>query len=144
MSRITLSLNQYPQEALHTDSVTANTTDWQFLPITLSHYDLLLFLTLILFLCFCYCFCFLFLRSLFLYCLVHCFSFCIYSCLPTISAQAYRPLPPGGNPIAVNKYHIISHITNNHITDITRLISRNTRILSETHFKSRILATALL
>ena len=36
----------------------------------------------------------------------------VYSCLFPIFVQVYRPLPQGGNPIAVNKYHIISyHIT---------------------------------
>ena len=34
----------------------------------------------------------------------------VYSCLfPICTAQVYRPLPPGGNPIAVNKYNIISY-----------------------------------
>jgi len=37
----------------------------------------------------------------------------VYSCLFPIFVQVYRPLPQGGNPIAVNKYHIISyHIQN--------------------------------
>jgi len=30
--------------------------------------------------------------------------------LPTTAIQIYRPLPPGGNPFAVNKYHIISNL----------------------------------
>jgi hypothetical protein len=30
-------------------------------------------------------------------------------CLSPIFAQVYRPLPPGGNPIAVNKYLITSY-----------------------------------
>ena len=42
------------------------------------------------------------LYSVFLYCFVCCFSFCIYSCLSLI----HRPIPPGGNPTAVNKYII--------------------------------------
>jgi len=33
---------------------------------------------------------------------------CVYSCLFPLTVQVYRPLPPGGNPIAVNKYHITS------------------------------------
>jgi len=36
---------------------------------------------------------------IFLYC-VYCFSFCPFA----ISVQVYRPLPPGRNPTAVNKY----------------------------------------
>jgi len=35
------------------------------------------------------------------------FSF-VYSCLFPIFTQVYRPLPPGGNSFAVNKYHIIN------------------------------------
>ena len=31
----------------------------------------------------------------------------IYSCLFPIVVQVYRPLPPGGNPVAVNKYRTI-------------------------------------
>jgi len=34
----------------------------------------------------------------------------VYSCLFPICIQVYRPLPPGGNPIAVNEYHIMSLI----------------------------------
>ena len=33
----------------------------------------------------------------------------VRSCPFPIFVQVYRPLPPGGNPIAVNKYHIIYH-----------------------------------
>jgi hypothetical protein len=40
-----------------------------------------------------------------LYCFIYCFSF-VYSCLFPILVQVYRPLPPGENQIAVNKYHI--------------------------------------
>jgi len=46
-----------------------------------------------------------------------CFLFCVlflpplYSCLFYICVHFYRTLPPGVNPIAVNKYHITSHIT---------------------------------
>jgi hypothetical protein len=35
----------------------------------------------------------------------------VYSCLFPICVQLYRSLPLGGNPIAVNKYHIISNDT---------------------------------
>jgi hypothetical protein len=34
-------------------------------------------------------------------------SYLVYSCLFLIFVQVYCPLSPGGNPIAVNKYHII-------------------------------------
>ena len=47
-----------------------------------------------------------FVYSVFLYCFVYCFSFSLYdSCPLPIFAPAYRPLPAGGNPTAVNKYH---------------------------------------
>jgi hypothetical protein len=45
-------------------------------------------------------------HSVYLYCFVYCFSF-LYSFLFPISVQVYRPLPKGGNPLAVNKYHTI-------------------------------------
>ena len=38
---------------------------------------------------------------------VYCFFF-VYSCLFLIFVQAYRPLPPGGNSIVINKYLIIN------------------------------------
>ena len=34
----------------------------------------------------------------------------VYSCLFPIYVQVCRPLTPGGNPIAVNKYHIITRL----------------------------------
>jgi hypothetical protein len=34
----------------------------------------------------------------------------VHSCHFTIFVQVYRSLPPGGNPFAVNKYHIIYHL----------------------------------
>jgi hypothetical protein len=40
--------------------------------------------------------------SVFLYCFVYCFSFCLFPIFP----QVYRPLPPGGKRIAINKYNI--------------------------------------
>ena len=44
------------------------------------------------------------------FCIVLCtVSSLAYSCLFPISVQVYRPLPPGGNPIAANKYRIISY-----------------------------------
>ena len=45
--------------------------------------------------------------------LYFCFPFCVFVlilllCCPCpIFVQVYRPLPPGGNQIAVNKYHIV-------------------------------------
>jgi hypothetical protein len=33
----------------------------------------------------------------------------VYSCLFPVSVQDYRPLPPGENPTAVNKYHHHHH-----------------------------------
>jgi len=44
--------------------------------------------------------------SVFLHLCVCVVSPFVYSCLFLIFVQVYRPLPPGGNPIAVNKYHI--------------------------------------
>jgi len=46
------------------------------------------------------------------FCIVLCIvSPFVYSCLFPIFAQNSRPLPPGGNLIAVNKYHIVSQKT---------------------------------
>jgi hypothetical protein len=42
----------------------------------------------------------------FLYCYVYYFSF-VFNCLFPIFVQVYRPLPPRGNPNALNKYYII-------------------------------------
>ena len=53
-------------------------------------------------------FVFYFVYSVFLNCFVYCFSFCIQlslSCLCTILPTAAT----GGNPVAVNKYHIKSN-----------------------------------
>jgi len=54
-------------------------------------------------------FVFYFVYSVLLYCFMYCLYPFVYSCLFPIFVQDYRPLPPGGNPIAVNTYHIISH-----------------------------------
>jgi hypothetical protein len=44
------------------------------------------------------------------FCIVLCtVSPFVYSCLFPIFIQVYRPLPTGGNPIAVRKYRIISY-----------------------------------
>jgi hypothetical protein len=74
------------------------------LSLLFSNYLCFLILFLHLFSCFVCFFCFVY--SVFLYCFVYCFSFCIQ--LSPIFVQVYRPLPPGGNPPAVNEYHIIS------------------------------------
>ena len=39
-----------------------------------------------------------------------CLLMCIVAFFLFICVQVYGPLPPGGNPIAVNKHHIISYI----------------------------------
>ena len=60
------------------------------------------FLSLFLVLYFCILIC---VFSLFF--VLFCVLFLLLCCLFPIFVQIYRPLPPGGNPIAVNKYHII-------------------------------------
>ena len=64
--------------------------------------------------CFSIFFYFVFLFRMFLLCCVLCVLYCyvyyfsfVFSCLFPVSVQVYRPLPPGGNPTAFNKYHII-------------------------------------
>jgi hypothetical protein len=61
---------------------------------------------LCLFSCFL-CFAFYFVSHVFVHylCII---SPLVYSCLFSIYVQFYRPPPPGGKPIAVNKYHTIS------------------------------------
>ena len=64
-------------------------------------------LLLCLFSCFVFLFSILFILC---FCIVLCIVLCIvspfvHSCLFFIFVQVYRPLPPGGNPVAVNKYH---------------------------------------
>ena len=53
-------------------------------------------------------FCFLFCGSVFLS-VLWIVSPHVYSFLFSVCVQFYRPLPPGGNPFAVNKYLIISY-----------------------------------
>jgi hypothetical protein len=51
------------------------------------------------------------------------FLFCnvMYSCLSPIFVQVYWPLPPGGNSIAINKYHVMSiNISQEHSAVIFR------------------------
>jgi hypothetical protein len=45
--------------------------------------------------------------SVSLYCFVYCFSLCIQLFLFYL-CTVYRPLPPGENPIPINKYHILN------------------------------------
>ena len=46
--------------------------------------------------------------SVFLYCFVLlCVLFLLLCCLFPIFVRVYRPLPTGGNPIAVKKYHVM-------------------------------------
>ena len=59
------------------------------------------FIFILLFRTICFLFCVL--------CDLYCFSLCIILCF-AFCVQVYGPLPPGGNLIAVNKYHIIYHI----------------------------------
>ena len=54
-----------------------------------------MFFSILCILCFCI-----------LLCLVSPFA---YSCLFPIFVQIYRPLPPGRNPIALNKYYTSCH-----------------------------------
>jgi hypothetical protein len=62
--------------------------------------------------CFCIFLCFV--CFFIVFCIV---SPSVHSSMFAISVQVYRPLPPGGNPKAVNKYHTISnHITSYHYT----------------------------
>ena len=63
-------------------------------------------------------FCVVCISLLFLYRFVYCFSFCAVCLL--FFLQVYRPLPPGGNPIIVNKYHIC-HIVSYHTRNYSKL-----------------------
>ena len=47
--------------------------------------------------------------------LLSCVLFLLLCCLLPIFVQICRPLPPGWNPVAVNKYHISYHIISYHI-----------------------------
>ena len=75
-----------------------------------------MFQLIVLFFNFLFYVCFLVLYVLLsiLYILCFCIVLCtvsphVYSCLFTIRVQYQRPLSPGGNPIAVNKYYITSY-----------------------------------
>ena len=61
---------------------------------------------------FMFIFCFVFLFSIFyiLCCVLFRVLFFLLCCLFPIFVQAYRPLPSGGNPLAVNNYPIISYL----------------------------------
>ena len=97
------------------------TLDWQLCSMylcycTVCHVDWLSYCYLLYvfrsLLCSNYLFC---VFLLFVLCLFSCFvcsAFCILflphvCCLLSIRVQFYRPLPPGVNPITVNKFHII-------------------------------------
>ena len=69
------------------------------------------FMFLLFFLCLCSCFVrFAYILCVLCFCIVLCIvSPHVYSCSFSIYAQVNGPVPPGGNPIAVNKYQIISH-----------------------------------
>jgi hypothetical protein len=55
------------------------------------------------------------------FCIVLCIvSPFVYTCLFPIFVQIYRPLPPGGNPLAVNKYRISSYILRSHTENVKR------------------------
>jgi hypothetical protein len=69
-----------------------------------------MFLLFVLYLFYCFvCFALYFVCSVFLYCFVYCFSLCIMLFL-LICVHVYGPLSPGGNPIAVTNYHIITFL----------------------------------
>jgi hypothetical protein len=70
-------------------------------------------------------FVFCFVYSPFSYCFVYCFSFRIF-------VQLYRPLPPGRNLTAENKYHIVI-LTVNHGTSCTTAV----RVLSDRRRRRR-------
>jgi hypothetical protein len=71
-----------------------------------SNYSTFVFLILFVSLLSCFV-CLFFVVCILRFCIVSPF---VYSSLFTIFVQVYRPLPPGGNPIAVNKCHISYHI----------------------------------
>jgi len=54
--------------------------------------------------------CFLVLCILFFCIVLYIVSPFVYSCPFPIFVQVYRPLSPGGNPIAVKKHHIFNSI----------------------------------
>ena len=71
------------------------------------------------------------------FCFVY-FVFCVlfillYSAVPFLYfVQFYRPLPPGGNPTAVNKYHIVSYSRIPSIT-IRRFLCLSICLLLQSH-----------
>jgi len=72
---------------------------------------------IIFFVCLFSCFVYLFsILCILCFCIVlYIVSPFVYSCLFPIFVQVYRPLPSGGNPIAVNKYRIISYLRNSNL-----------------------------
>jgi hypothetical protein len=60
----------------------------------------ILFMFVVLYFCFLFCvFC-----VLVLLCVLFLLLCCLFPCF----IRVYRPLPPGGNPVAVNKYNVMS------------------------------------
>jgi len=49
----------------------------------------------------------------------------VYNCLFSICAPFYRPLPPDGNPTAVNRYHLISSLLHRAFRKITSAINQH-------------------
>ena len=71
-----------------------------------------------LFSCVMFVFCFVYSVFCTVLCIVSPF---IYSCLFTIFVQVYRPLPPGGNPVAVKYvYHSIAYNIKQELKYISR------------------------
>jgi len=86
----------------------------------LTYVFLILFLCIFFVLYFCFIFC--------VFCVfVLCCVFLLLCFLFPIFIQVYRPLPPGGNLIAVHKYHNNNHNHNHHIIPdlITQIIFRD-------------------
>jgi hypothetical protein len=71
------------------------------LSLLFSNYSTYVFIT--------FCFVFFYFYSAFfvLFFVLLCVLFLLLCCLFPIFVRVYRPLPPGGNPIAVNKYNVM-------------------------------------
>jgi hypothetical protein len=86
---------------------------------------------IVLFVCFLFC---VFGVSV-LFCVLFLSSPPVNICLFSIWVHFYRPLPPGGNQIAVNKYHVIRyHIISHHIVMKDVYVVINIRCTTR-HFK---------
>ena len=92
---------------------------------------------------FMFVFCFVFLFSILcfrflLYWFVYSFSFCAVS---AIFVHVYRPLPPGGDRIAVNKYityHIVSYHISHHIYIIYHVSYNIYHVSYISHHKTKL------